>query len=128
MSTEKTVTPFTFNWAAEPEGFLKWFLPTVLGGMLNDGFMEDLTQRTNTYKDVQVQVLINGLEVDAKHFLESVERNLELEAAKEARRMLNDVGGLEALEQRIGEIRAVLVAKVEEALAERGIELPGDDW
>lgn len=120
--------PFVFDWAKEPEGFLKWFLPTLLAGEPLDEHMDELTKRTKKFSDVQVRVLINGLEVDAGHFLDGVERNMEHHATKEARRMLDEVGGMGDLEERISAIRDVLVGEFEKALRDRGIELPGEDY
>jgi hypothetical protein len=122
MSADKQ---FVFDWHAERNegGFLKWFLPTVMVG-LSQTRVDELSERTHGFTDVQVQVLINGAEVNAEHFLQGVERNLEATARDEARRMLNEVGGLDALEERIAEIRNHLITQVENALSERGIELP----
>ena len=117
--------PFVFDWHAERNegGFLKWFLPTVMVGLSQARF-DELSERTSGFTEVQVQVLVNGVEVNAEHFLQGVERNLEATARDEARRMLDEVGGLGALEERIGEIRDHLITQVENALSERGIELP----
>lgn len=120
--------PFVYDWVAAPEGFRKWFLPTVMAGDM-DGLMVTLGERTAGWSDVRVQILINGIEVNAGHFLESVERNMDLAALREARRMLDEVGGLDQLEERIREIRTHLMDQFEAALRERGIELPDrDEW
>lgn len=126
--SEKKIEPFVFDWANEPEGFLKWFLPTVLSGEPLDEHMDELTARTKKFSDVRVRVLINGFEVDAKSFLTGVENNIEYLAGKQARRMLDEVGGLDDLEERIASIRTLLVRQFEQALAARGIELPSEDY
>jgi hypothetical protein len=118
---------FVFDWAAQTEGFLKWFVPTVIAEIADAPFKE-LGERTSAWSDVQVQILINGIEVNAGHFLESVERNMEHHAKQAAREMLDEVGGLDALEERIGEIRTHLMGQFEAALRERGIELPEREW
>jgi len=100
----------------------------VLSGEPLDEHMDELTERTKKFSDVQVRVLINGFEVDAKSFLAGVENNIEYLAGKQARRMLDEVGGLGDLEERIASIRTLLVREFEQALAARGIELPGEDY
>lgn len=125
-----TTEPFVFDWHSERNegGFLKWFLPTVMVGLPQARF-DELSEQTSGFTEIQVQVLINGVEVNAEHFLQGVERNMESHARDEARRMLDEVGGLNALEERIGEIRSHLIAQVEKALSERGIELPSrEEW
>jgi hypothetical protein len=127
MSGQKP-TKFVFDWHAHGGAFLDWFLPTVLVGMSNEE-MERLAEETKKFSKVHLQVLVNGNEVNAVHFLQSVERNMEDMTCREARRMLDDAGGLEALEERIGEIRSHLIEQVEAALRARGIELPArDEW
>lgn len=123
-----TAQAFTFSWREQPEGFLKWFLPTVMSSISKEQ-MDDLSNRTSHFGDVRVQILINGVEVNAENFLHSVERHMDIGTRDEARRMLDEVGGLDALEERIGEIRSRLITQVESALRERGIELPDrDEW
>lgn len=122
--------PFVFDWHANRAegGFLKWLLPTVMVGLPQTQF-DELSERTKGFTEVRVQVLINGIEANAEHFLEGVERNMEHHAREAARQMLDEVGGLEALNERIGEIRNHLITQVEDALRERGIELPSrEEW
>lgn len=122
---------FVFDWQKEGRNsFLHWFLPTVMVGTHDNGVMDELSEKTDKFTDVHLQILINGVEVNAEHFLESVEANIKAGAKDEARRMLDDVGGLDQLEDRINLIRQPLINKVENALAEMGIELPNsdDDW
>lgn len=123
MSKAKTVQPFVFDWKREPESFLKWLLPTVMVGVSSEQ-MAELADATKEWSEVRVQVLINGVEVNAQQFFEGVERNMDDRARRAAKDMLDEVGGFDALEERIREIRAHLIAKTEEALRERGIELP----
>ncbi len=120
---------FVFDWHAHSGKFLDWFLPTVLAGASNEQ-MERLSENTEKFSEVQLQVLVNGEEVNAENFLQSVERNMEHIAISEAKRMLDSVGGLDALEERIAEIRSHLIEQVEDTLRKRGIELPTreDGW
>lgn len=118
---------FVYDWAKEPHtSFLGWFLPTVMVDVDSDQ-QADLAKRTRRWTDVQVQVLINGVEVDARNFLDSVERNIEHCARNAARDMLNNVIRLDDLEDRVTQIRVALIEQVEAALREQGIELPDDE-
>lgn len=126
--TPETPTKFVFDWQDAPEGFMKWFLPTVMVDVSREQ-MDELAGVTSLWRRVHLQVLINGVEVNAGHFLESVERSMNHQAALAARKLLDSVGGLDALEERIGEIRTHLVEQFEVALRERGIELPErEEW
>ena len=121
------MTEYRYNWQAEPEGFLKWFLPTVVSAQ-NQAKFEELSEATDRFHDVRVTIQINGIEVDARKFFEGCERTLEASARAEARDMLNELGDFEEVYDVLRDLRVHLRAEILNRLSRAGIELPGEPW
>lgn len=96
------MTEFVFDWQKESENFVKWMLVNLLSKGMNycdtgQKWLDDMTKITNDFTDVRMQVLINGVEVDTKEFVEALERSLDLTAKDEASRMVSELTPLATL-------------------------------
>lgn len=127
MADEK----WTFDWHKEPNhSFLKWLLPTLLGKIDNETW-EKITEATAKSSDVQITVQINGIEVNPKYFLESLERNYELNTAAEAKNIIDTK--FENLDQAIEGLN-ILVERARQSMIKHlqncDIEIrgPEDEW
>ena len=84
MSDDKILR---FNWQEEnhnPRSFLGWMMPAIMVGNDFDAMPEGWTEA------VEIEIIVNGVPVDASHMIESLEKNYDYSVLKEAERMLNE--------------------------------------
>lgn len=118
---------FRFDWQAQPEGFLKWLLPTLISSRHHDGLIDQLSAATEKFTDVRLTVQINGVDVDPAAFLTGVEMNMVHYAKAEARRLVDEIGELALLRELLEDVERSAVRQLEQRLAAAGIELPDRD-
>lgn len=121
---------FKFNWQEEPDGFLKWFVVTILptSGPSDSGkVISQLSELTDHFQNVELAVLLNGVKMDTEKFINSVQRNMEHYARQEAVRMLHEVGGFSEVQEQLDVLRLHFINEVEGTLRRYGIELPEYD-
>jgi len=118
------MTEFRFDWQAAPEGFLKWLLPVLVANRRGEDQFDELSKITDKFTDVRLTIQVNGLEVDAENFLNGVEHNMEYYAKVEARRLLDEVGRFDDLEDLLASAKRTVMQDVEQRLSAAGIELP----
>ncbi len=122
---------FVFDWqehAPQSNSFLGWFLPEVLVGV-SPSEQEEISENSKQFTECAVQIIINGVEVDSKNFLEAVEQNLELLALKEAQRMLSEFSGLDKIQNLLSALQNHLIIETRDLMGYHGIELPPrDEW
>lgn len=114
------VAPTTFNWHDEPEGVIRWSIPTLLPN-IDDRIFAELRERTDQWKNVELAVTINGVAVDARALLKGLERNAELEAARIAATKLHDAVELEELRATLHHLHVVLVDRAREVASRVGV-------
>lgn len=103
-----------FDWHREPEGVLRWALPTALSGVSSARF-DELSERTHAWTRVDLRLLVNGVELPGRPLLEGLARAVENEGRATAARALASLAELEtirltleALEDAVaGELRRV---------------------
>lgn len=121
--------PFRFDWQDLPEDeFLKWLVPTLLAYAGGDT-VKLLGELTNQWRDVQLGVTINGVEVDAKHFVASLQRNLTRLTEDAARDLLNDRCGLREVTELLVDLERGVKRQVRDRARQLGVSLDdGDEW
>lgn len=120
--------PFVFDWAAQPHSsFLHWMLPHLLPDGQQPDIVERISEASKKLSEIELTVLVNGIEMNAERFMESVDRNMRFHASREARRMVDEFGGLPELEDTLRQVGRSVRRAVEQRMAEAGIELPDSD-
>jgi hypothetical protein len=120
-------TTFTYDWHAEPEGFWKWLIPSILGHVVADGAVYDeLTERSDQWRRTEVRILVNDYEVDARGFLTLMRSTLDDEVRREAERVVGEIRELRALKEFVEDLEEKLSEQVFQLAHRHGIEL-GDD-
>jgi hypothetical protein len=88
MSEEQTDDPttFTFNWHDLDahdnysfESFVSWFLVHLVvptEDQERTSWYDDLSARTDKFQNVELKILINGVEGNTRHALESIHHNM----------------------------------------------------
>lgn len=118
-----------FNWQAEPDGTLKWLIPTVLDTR-DEAQFERVRQLSENFTKIELSILVNGVEVNADAFVRSLTRNLEHLTKTEARRILDDFdvdGEFRRVEHMMRDLTAALRRDLESRLAQLGFDLRNYD-
>src|SRR5687767_5422858 len=126
-----TENKFVFDWqkhATQSNSFLGWILPELLVSATPEQ-QEEIALKSEAYSKCEIQILVNGVEVDSKNFLEAVEQNLEIMATREANRMLSDFSGLSKIQGLLEALQRHLIIETRDLMGYHGIELPPrDEW
>jgi hypothetical protein len=133
MTTNET-PPWSFDWHAERgnhgrESFLYWMVITVLSGMRdeNPDIFDRVAAATNKLADVRITMQINGIEVDARGFIDLVEQNMRHQATVEARRLLDELIDFGGLSEMVNDLQRSVQSELRHRLAGMGMELPEVD-
>lgn len=117
------MTELRFSWPTEKNQFLRWLMPTVLAGLPREEF-ERITELTDRWSDVRLTIAVNGVQVDAGRFVESVKMNMDRGVADEAAKILLERTSIEAFDKAVLTARRALV----DQLTAAGLELCEDDF
>lgn len=79
-----------FNYYENSKEFIGWALVSLIAGYPKEKF-EELSEKTNTWSEVDLKISINGVEVPTEHFMESVENNMKYWAEQTAEKKVEDV-------------------------------------
>lgn len=116
----------SFNWHAEPEGFLKWLIPTVISG-LKDGGFKRISEATTDFTDVRINMQINGVPVDALAFIAGVHRNMDYAVGVEAQRIVREETKFSEVEDLVHDAMKAVRRSLLKQLEKAGIELRDED-
>ena len=118
----------TFDWHKEPEGFLKWMLTHVAAASKDDELFDELSDASDQFTNVELQILVNGVEVDAKGFVERIEWAMDRGVEDEAKRLVRDMHRLGDLKDAVHDFERGIKNKMREFARDQGIELDTEDW
>lgn len=128
VSSEETT--YRYNWQDLPEyplGFFRWLLPTLLAHVPHET-VDMLSDMTKQFTDVDLGVTINGVEVDTRHFMESIEHNMTAMTNDAARELVRDHLGMDTLIDGVNELERQLRQELVRRARKLGIDLEtGDD-
>lgn len=119
--TETSTDVETFDWQTEPEGVMRWALPTLLANV-DQATLDDLAARTAGFREVALQVHVNGVELPARPLLEGLVHHLDDEVQRRAAELLRQVSWLETLQLHVEALEQALSQRVRDAARE--LELP----
>jgi hypothetical protein len=114
----------TFDWHSEPEGVLKWALPTLLAELPGGADAHaELARRTRNWSRVELRVLVNDVELPARRLLEGLVRSLDFEVDRVVARRLRQVSWLETLTLHVEALERALAERVRDAAVELNVPL-----
>lgn len=117
-----------FDWQKRDEDFVKWmFVHLIADKRQEDPRFETLSSATKGFTDVQITMQVNGIEVNAQNFIESVENAYRQHAERTAKDLVRDMPRMQELEDVLAEAQRQAKSAIEEAFARAGIDLDLDD-
>ncbi len=93
-----------FNYHENADEFIGRAVISLMAGQ-HDKF-DELSEKTDSWKNVDLKISINGVEVDTHHFMESMEGNMKWWAAKKATEEVENV--MDNVREKIDEIEDML--------------------
>lgn len=118
--TDLETEPLTFDWHAEQaldrDGLLVWLVITAM----RQQDMERLSEVTSRFTDCRLTMQLNGVELNARAFLDGIARNLEHAAARQAQE-LAEVAGFAEIEDAVTEARDAVRALMTGRLRALGV-------
>lgn len=135
--TEQTDDPttFTFNWHEQRtfddwEGFLVWSLVhLVVPTDENErtSWYDELSERTNNFANVELKILINGVEGNVQHLLEGIHANMVKYAREAAVEELRSSVEFRNMRHTMRALEGAIVDRAEQVARGFGLELRSDD-
>lgn len=118
-----------FNYYEESDEFLGWAFVSLMASFSRDKEkFNELQGKTNGWTEVDLKIIINGVEVPTDNFMKSVEGNMkywaEQKAARQVESVLDNVRDkVYAIEQMLDEVSNFVKNKLENEL---GSKFPED--
>jgi hypothetical protein len=109
-----------YNWQAEPEGFLKWLLASIIPK--NSDF-EKLSDATDKFSNIELSISVNGIEMDAEAFLNGVQRIMNHNVELEANSLLSQFGRFDELREMLDAAEYAAKKAIEDELTKNGISI-----
>lgn len=117
----------TYDWQAEPEGFMKWMLPTITSEKIRDDEkFEALSAATDRFTNVEIGITISGIEVDALAFLNGFKRNFDYAVQQQVEEKI-DEADLNRLYDSLADVQRAVRKTIVDRLAAVGVELREED-
>lgn len=111
-----------YDWHAEPEGVLKWLIPTLLADV-DQVTREDLDRCTESWRRVELRVLVNDVELPARALLEGLVSSFDYELDRLTAERLRQVTWLETLQLHVEALESALAKHVRDAARELNLPL-----
>lgn len=81
---------FKFDWHARDEDFVKWLFVHLIANKTGTDQFDQLSAATDKFTNVKLTMQVNGIELDAQRFIESVEDAYRQHAENTAKRMVDE--------------------------------------
>ena len=123
----------TFNYYTDSSSFLGWALITMLGEAREAGrdakedFFEELKRRSDGFSKVEMSIKLNGLEVDAKQFMERIDKLIDTMVDRETSKRLQGIKEIDEIEDELTNVRDILKQRVNQLADKYDIELYRED-
>jgi hypothetical protein len=102
-----------FNWhELDTESFLSWMVVNLIAGRSNEKLFTELSESTNGFTEVDMHITINGVELDPKHFADSIQHNMTYMAEQAAKEMLTELGELDTLRESLNDFQENVAEKL----------------
>lgn len=116
----------TFNYHEEErDSFLQWVMVHLVGG--NREEFDHLETLTDGWKNIDLGITVNGVEMDAKAFLKSLEEIRKASIKREVEWHLKNMPDLTDLDEVISDFTAGVKEKVSQIAEKHGLEIP-EEW
>jgi len=128
-----TATTHTFNWHDEPEhSFLKNAMLHFVVNSRERGddreMFNELEHRTDKFAHVELGITINGVEMDAKAFMDRLDQGVDWAVERRTKEALTEkVPGFDELTETVAELEAVIKGRAIQIAADAGFELTDED-
>ena len=114
---------FKFDWQARNEDFVKWMFVHLIADQRKVDNFDELSNATKGFTNVEITMQVNGVEVNAQNFIESVEEAYKQHAERAAKQMVDDaIPDLWDLREAVDDAQHALTRKLREAMRENGVE------
>lgn len=123
--SDATENPFKFNWHHSANEFLRWLLPTLLVG--NDAQLKELAEKTNRWSNVELTVLINDVTVDTTHFIEGLQRTIDVTTQNAARKFVTETLNLNSVVESLENFGHAIQREINDRARELGVDLTDAD-
>lgn len=135
-------TTFKFNWHdldrinwsgvdnEHFDEFLSWFLVhLVVPTEANErtSWYDELSEKTNKFQDVELKILINGVEGNVRHMLESLHANMVAVAQRAAVEELRATSDLRNLRRSMRALEGAVIDRLETVARGFGLTLSKED-
>lgn len=102
-----------FNWhELDTESFLSWMVVHLVAGRENKKTFDALSEATKSFTEIDMHIVINGVELDPKHFADSIQHNMSYMAEQAAKKMLADLGELGTLREALNDFQENVAEKL----------------
>jgi hypothetical protein len=118
---------FQFDWQARGEDFVKWMFVHLIAekhGVDHSPKIdfEELSDATNGFRNVQLTMQVNGIEVNAQNFIESVENAIKQYAEQAAQQIVAEsIPDLEELQDTVYHAQKAIADRLKNSLKSAGI-------
>lgn len=117
---------FQFDWQKRNEDFVKWmFVHLVADQRSGDPKFEKLSEATNHFTEVKLTIQVNGIEVNAQNFIESVQNAYTQHAENAARQLVEEtIPDFYELREAVDTAQRALTEKLRTAMESAGVHWP----
>jgi hypothetical protein len=113
---------YVFDWLKLPQdSFLKWFFLTVVPSQDAEWF-ERIRQASAGFREVELDIRINGESVPVEHFIDVLQQTLENQAQNAAEEMIET--GLPGVREMLEAAEEAIRETIKDKLRAAGITLP----
>lgn len=125
----KKVGKMNFNWhELDDRGFLSWMIVELLGENKDISF-DEISERSDNFKNVELAISINGIPVKSDVFVQRIEQIMDDNVGREAQKLVNDMApDLTALHDDIGDLQHKVHIKINEFLEANGLSKLEEDY
>ncbi len=115
-----------FDWHAEQaldrDSLLTWLVPTAM----RQQDMDELSDLTGRFTNCRLTMQLNGVDLNARAFLDGIARNIEHAITREAERLIADAD-LDAVQEAVEDARVAIRETLIRRLAAAGVEIRSED-
>lgn len=124
--TEAEPTTYVFDWHdAKRDSFLYWLIPTLLSPVSN-GKLESFRELSEQFSRVELGITINGVTVDPKALVESIERNYDFHVARSAESLIEEIG-MDDLVKFVHDAQSEIIKLLKQKLVDKGIKISDEE-
>lgn len=121
---------FKFAYEDHKNGFLGWALIMLLGKARKDGYddiFDIISDRSDKFKNVELEIKVNGFEMDPQGFMDRLKEIMEDEAKRVAKEKLGEIDEIMEIEDELANLRTILTERIDQLAGKYGIELYRED-